>query len=111
MNLYPVESTDNDRTIGGFIVEFDSGVRKVVAWRQDAPISPTLDAAKTFTSRLVEELLAQRHMDEVEFTNWASAVAAVEKIICDWNDRQTQARYAADLAQLALPRAANDPVH
>ncbi len=101
MKLYPAESADNDTTVGGFIVEFDSGVRKVIAWKQDAPILPVLDAAKLYTAKLVEQLLKERHMDEVEFTNWASAVAAVQKIITDWNDKQTQARFEHDLAEMA----------
>ncbi len=101
MKLYPAESVDNDTTVGGFVVEFDSGVKKVIAWRQDAPILPVLDAAKEYTARLVATLLEERHMDEVEFTNWASAVAAVQKIITDWNERQTQARFDHDLAEMA----------
>jgi hypothetical protein len=101
MKLYAAESTDGDRTIGGFVVEFESGIKKVVAWQQNAPILPPLEAAKMYTARLIEQLLKERHMDEVEFTNWASATAAVQKIITDWNDRQTQARFTEDLAELA----------
>ncbi len=100
MKLWPVESVDNDLTVGGFIVEFESGIRKVVPWKQAAPILPTLDAAKEFTAKVIESLLKDRHMAEVEFTNWASATAAVQKIIMEWNDKQTQARYAADAAAL-----------
>lgn len=101
MNLYAAESVNNDTTIGGFVVEFDSGIRKVIAWRQDAPILPPLDAAKEFVAKLVDTLLRERRLDEVETTNWASAVAAVQKIIVDWNERQKQRRFTNDLADLA----------
>lgn len=101
MKLYPAESVDGDTTVGGFIAEFESGIKKVIAWRQDAPILPPLEGAKAFVTRLIEELLSQRHMNEVEFTNWASATAAVQKIIMDWNERQTTERFNTDLADLA----------
>jgi hypothetical protein len=109
MKIYAAEQIDGDRTIGGFVCEWESGVRKVVAWRQSAPIAPTKDAAQEFVSKLVQALLDARHTDEVETTNWASAVAAVQKIITDWNERQTSARYAADLAALEARAASSGP--
>lgn len=89
MNLYPAESATNDDTsIGGFIVTFDSGVSKSIAWRQFEPIEDTLGCAKAFTAKLIESLIADRCMHEVEGTNWASATAAVQKIIVDWNAKR-----------------------
>jgi len=94
MKLYPAESaTSDDTSIGGFIVEFDSGVTKSIDWRQSAPIEPTLDAAKAFTTALIQSLLDGRHMHEVEGTNWASATAAVQKIIVDWNVKRRASLY------------------
>ena len=101
MKLYPAEAVNDDPTIGGIVFEFDSGIRKVLAWRQDSPILPALDGAKQFVATLIDTLLQGRHMNEVEFTNWASATAAVQKIIMDWNERQTSGRYKADLDRLA----------
>jgi hypothetical protein len=88
MNLYPAEAVNDDPTVGGFIVIFDSGITKSIAWRQFEPIDATLDAAKAFTVKLIESLIADRCMDEVEGTNWASATAAVQKIIVDWNAKR-----------------------
>ena len=89
MNLYPAESATNDDTsIGGFIVTFDSGVSKSIAWRQFEPIEDTLEGAKRFTAKLIQNLIDGRYMHEVEGTNWASATAAVQKIIVDWNAKR-----------------------
>ena len=102
MNLYPADSKTLDPTVGGFIVTFDSGVTKSIGWRQFAPIEPTLEAAKQFTAKLIEALIADRCMHEVEGTNWASATAAVQKIIVDWN----AGRRAAIGAQVAASSGA-----
>ncbi len=93
MKLWPAESP-NDATVGGFIVEFDSGIRKSVAWRSKAPIEPTIDASKQYVAELINALLAGRHLHEVEGTNWASAVAAVQKILADWNATTRKTLYA-----------------
>lgn len=90
MKLWPADSPDPETA--GFIVEFPSGVRKSIAWKSQAPITPTLDAAKSYAA----ELLAARSselggMDDVNRTNWASVTAAVQRIISDWNDK-TRAR-------------------
>ena len=102
MNLYPADSKTLDPTVGGFIATFDSGVTKSIAWRQFAPIEPTLEAAKQFTAKLIQSLIDERYMDEVEGTNWASATAAVQKIIVDWN----AGRRAAIGAQVAASSGA-----
>ena len=90
MKLWPAEHPD-DPNIGGFIAEFDSGIMKSIAWRSQAPIEPSIDAAKQYVSELLQCLIDERHMHEVEGTNWASAAAAVQKIVVDWNEK-TRAR-------------------
>src|SRR5664279_936534 len=89
MKLWPAEA--DKPTIGGFIAEMPSGVRKSVSWDSQAPIPDTLEAAKQYVSTLLQCLIDGRHMDDVERTNWASATAAVQKIIQDFNDK-TRAR-------------------
>ena len=85
MKLWPAEA--DDPRVGGLIAEFDSGVRKSIAWRSQAPILEPLAAAKQYVSELLQCLIDERHMHEVEGTNWASATAAVQKIIIDWNEK------------------------
>jgi len=93
MKLWPAEGVSSDT--GGFIAELPSGVTKAVAWRSNAPIEPTLDAAKQYVTALIQALLDGRHLDDVERTNWASATAAVQKIVADWNEK-TRARLYAE---------------
>ena len=106
MKLWPAEHPD-DPNIGGFIAEFDSGVRKSIAWRSQAPILEPLAAAKQYVSELLQCLIDERHMHEVEGTNWASATAAVQKIIIDWNERtRTRLRgNESEAVRLATARA------
>ena len=89
MKLWPADNPTDPR-VGGFVAEMPSGVRKAVSWRSEAPIEPLLDAAKEYVSKLVKCLIDGRHMHDVEATNWASAVAGVQKILSDWNEGARQ---------------------
>ena len=94
MKLWPADSPDPEAA--GFVVEFPSGTRKVVAWKSKAPIVPTLDAAKKYAGELIAARGSEPGgMDDVNRTNWASVVAAVQRIITDWNDKTRARLYAA----------------
>ncbi len=93
--LFPAESTTSDSTVGGFVVEFPSGARKSVAWRSQAPIPDTLTAAKTYAAQLVQHMLDKQLTDDLDRTNIPSLVAAIQKIISDWNDKRRKALHAA----------------
>jgi hypothetical protein len=86
--LYPAESTNNDPTVGGFVVVFPSGATKAVSWRSEAPIQDTLEAAKTYTKALVQHMVERQLTDDLDRTNIPSLVAAIQKIISDWNEKQ-----------------------
>lgn len=93
VKLWPADSPDPETA--GFIVEFPSGVRKQIAWKSKAPIMPTLEAAKEYAARLIEARSSEPGgLDDVERTNWTSVVAAVQRIIADWNDRTRGRLYA-----------------
>ena len=93
MKLWPAESNDPD--VSGFVVEFPSGVRKSIAWRSKAPITPALDAAKEYAARLLAARSSEPGgMDDVNRTNWASVTAAVQRIVTDWNDKTRARLYA-----------------
>lgn len=91
--LYPAESTSNDSTVGGFVVEFPSGARKSVAWRSEAPISDTMEAAKQYAISLVQHMFDAGLRDDLNRTNIPSLVAAIARIISDWNDKRRAALY------------------
>ncbi len=92
--LFPAEGVTNDPEVGGFVVEFPSGTRKSVAWRSQAPIQDTLEAAKQYVVKLVQAMLDEQRIDDLERTNMPSLVAAVQKIISDWNSKRCEALYA-----------------
>jgi hypothetical protein len=61
-----------------------------VHWRGTKPITPTLEAAKEYTTRVVDSLLKQgRGAGEADIngTNWTSVAAAIQRVILDWNDK------------------------
>ncbi len=58
--LFPAEGVTNDPEVGGFVVEFPSGTRKSVAWRSQAPIQDTLEAAKQYVVKLVQAMLDEQ---------------------------------------------------
>ena len=83
-NVWRAES--NDPQIGGVVVEWPSGMHKIASWTSAAPIGDPLAAAKEYVTQLVQERIDSRYLDDVERTNVASLVAAVQKHIIDWND-------------------------
>ncbi len=92
--LYPAESASNDSLVGGFVVVFPSGATKSVAWRSEAPIQDTLAAAKQYATKLVQAMLDERRIDDLDRTNMPSLVAAIQKLISDWNEKRRAALYA-----------------
>lgn len=96
--LLPLESAINDPRIGGFVVEFPSNARKAVHWESNAPIPDPLEAAKQYTTKLIDHCLKHGLIDDMERTNIPSLVAAVQKIIMDWNEK-TRARLYAEGSQ------------
>ena len=101
--LFPLESATNDPKVGGFVVEFPSNARKSVHWVSDAPFQDTLDAAKQYVTTLVQHCLDHGLIDDLERTNVPSLVAAVQRIIIDWNERTRARLYAQGDARNATP--------
>jgi hypothetical protein len=89
---------------GGFLLFLPSGLTKQVAWHSPKPITPTLDAAKEYTGRVIEDLLKQGNDDDdVRRTNWTSVCAAVQRIVLDFNDRVSKAINTKMARDLMLP--------
>lgn len=85
-SIIAAEAKDGDPEVGGFFIFFPSGSTKVIQWRQVRPIEPTLDAAKQFAAKLIEDLQAKGQTGDIDRTNWASVTAAIQRVILDWND-------------------------
>jgi hypothetical protein len=80
--LHRLEAPDS--TIGGVLITFPSGAKKVASWRSPVPIEPTIEAAKEHVAAVIRDMLPQ-HLDDVERTNIPSLVAAVQAHIIEWN--------------------------
>ena len=98
MKLWPALS--NDPEVAGFVVEWPSGKRQSVAWRSRVPILPTIDAAKQYATKLIEARGREPGgIDDLERTNWPSVVAAIQRLIGDWNEQTKAAIYESGDAQ------------
>lgn len=77
----------DDATIGGFLARFPSGKTTIVQWKHGAPSLDSKADAKKLTVQLVDTLLKEGdRQDDIDRTNWASVVAAVQRIVSDWSD-------------------------
>lgn len=85
----------NDQLVGGFAITYPSGCTKSVVWRSEAPIADTLQAAKEYAARVLQNCLDERRIDDAERTNWASVTAAIQRIVSDWSDIRRRQLYAA----------------
>jgi hypothetical protein len=97
---------EGDETeVGGFAIFFPSGRTKFVNWRSLKPITPTLDACKDYTAKVIDGLLNgdEVAMKDMEATNWVSVAAAVQRTILDFNTRVTKAINTRMAGQLILP--------
>lgn len=84
----------DDPLIGGLAITYPSGTCKSLHWRQEAPITEPLAAAKEYAATLLQERLDGRHTDDAERTNWPSVVAAIQAIVLQWNELRRVALYA-----------------
>ncbi len=87
-SLVEAESADGDPEVGGFVIFFPSGHHMTVGWRSVRPIEPAIDAAKKYAADIIDKLI-RANSDEAQAdmnrTNWVSVVAAIQKIVLDWN--------------------------
>jgi len=96
-DLQRLESTTNNPRQGGFVIRFPSGRAEVVEWDTGAPMraDAVLQVSKNMAAQLVERLSASASHDDMERTNWASVVAAIQRIVTDWNEELKRSVYAA----------------
>jgi hypothetical protein len=88
-------------TIGGFLITYPSGKAKAVYWEFDKPIKDTMTAAKGYAAKCLDNCLQEDRADDANRTNWPSVVAAIQRIVLDWNEA-TRAHF---VAAIALPDA------
>lgn len=97
---------EGDETeVGGFAIFFPSGRTKLIHWHSLKPITPTLEAAKDYTAKVLEQLLKGDDigLKDMERTNWVSVAAAIQRIILDFNGKVTTAINTKMAQSLILP--------
>lgn len=77
----------DDKRHGGVVLTFPSGAAKSVTWSTGEPIHPPLDAAKGYAAQVLDALMREGRIDDADRTNWASVVAAMVRLIEDFNLR------------------------
>lgn len=95
--LQRLESRTGDPKQGGFVMRFPSGRVEVIEWNFGAPMraDQLLQASKDLAAKVIERLSSSAAHDDMERTNWASVVAAIQRIVTDWNDTLKASIYAA----------------
>jgi hypothetical protein len=81
-----VKMTSPDKpNIFAFGASFPSGTKLVIcsALQEKQVLDPIL--AKDYATRVVDDLIKKNDWDSVHFTNWASATAAIQAIIVQFN--------------------------
>jgi hypothetical protein len=72
---------------GGALITYPSGHTQQLHWHSDGRlILPTRDAAKQYAISALQKLLDERRTDDAERTNWPSLIAALERILIDFNE-------------------------
>ncbi len=91
--------------VGGFAIFFPSGRTKLVHWRSLKPITPTLDACKDYTAKVLDGLLQgdEIGLQDMDKTNWTSVAAAIQRIVLDFNGRVSTAISNQMSKNLILP--------
>ena len=82
-----------DTTVGGVAITYPSGACKSLSWRSQAPIPDTLAAAKEYAATALQNCLDEGRADDANSTNWASVVAALQRVLMDWNEVRRASLY------------------
>ena len=99
---------------GGFLIFLPSGRTKVIAWTTAKPITPTIDACKDYTAKVLQQLIdGDTSEDRFDFdrVNWTSVAAAVQRIIMDFNDKLMAAINGKMAKDLILPPGSSRRLH
>lgn len=88
-----LESSEGKVEEGGFLLFLPSGKTKVCPWHTAKPITPTLEAAKEFATKVVDSIIKAEGIGspDIQRVNWTSVTAAIQRVIMDFNDKLTGA--------------------
>lgn len=86
LTFIPMEEAS--RSVFAFVAIFPNG-RRVGIRATYPPGVVDVAHAKDFTEKLVEKLLMERDEAAVRNTNWASAMAAIQRLLVDFNTKRS----------------------
>jgi len=84
--LHRLESTIGNPYAGGVLIKYPSGHAHEIAWQSDGRlILPTLGAAKAYAGQALSSLQADNRQRDIDATNWSSLVAALQRVLEEFN--------------------------
>lgn len=84
MNLHLLEDPRNPHA-GGVLCTWPSGRMKALQWESKTPIRDSLAMAKELAAKALDSCMCEGRTDDAERTNWASAAAAMQRMVRIWN--------------------------
>jgi hypothetical protein len=87
LTFVPLEA-EGKANVFAFLCVFPSGTRFTVA--ATFPVVGVVDMAmaKEFATRVVQGCIERRDDDSVRHTNWASATAAIQRLLIEFNNKR-----------------------
>lgn len=98
LTVVPMEA-EGKPNVFAFLCVFPSGTRFTVAATFPAVGVVDIKMAKEFAARVVQGCIERRDDASVRDTNWASATAAIQRLLIEFNNK----RGAAGASRLAAP--------
>lgn len=89
-----LEDENDDTRNGGVHLHTPSGIQLVAGWREPGIVGDTLATAKHIAAKFIDTLMTKHEGRDVDRINWPSAVAAIQRIVIDWNEKRRAALYA-----------------
>lgn len=87
-----VAAEHEDPNVFACVIKFPNGR---IMQMSSKPIKPeqniSADAYKHYSDKVVAYLLAKNDDESIRQTNWVSFMAAMQKLIIDWNQKRTKA--------------------
>jgi len=109
--LFPLESTNGNRIVFAFVVRFPHSSGRMLRIVEEIPsVRHVIDPKRCFhyAARIREELVKNRingDLNAVQWTNWISMAASIQRLIMDFNNSQAKRAQQEDPVREAVAAA------
>lgn len=88
LTFVPMEAADGNPNVFAFLCVFPTGTKFTIstAFPEIGVVDPAM--AKEFATRVVQACIERRDDTSVRNTSWASATAAIQRLIIDFNNKR-----------------------